>query len=387
MLRPHGYMGRYTRRTGGRPDGLATFWKPHRFSVESMDSIQYERMGLKDNVCQLTLLRLRDSSRRKETDLPMAGGTMHNVGQNTNVPQQTNPLHAPCFLVANIHVLFNPKRGDIKLAQVRMLLETAHTATESRLHGPCPVIVCGDFNSAVGSPLYEFILRGELNLQETDRRRLSGQVEVAGRSGWGALRHEFLRALIGGARSESEALEAAINARSTSYTDSLSISAMSITESTVMECDNGGEVSSIQSGASEFSLLIKTSEATIKSDNTNDKNGKLRPWASDELRLATGKGGGEEPQTPKAQHPLNLRSAYFEVMGKEPLYTTVHDKYVGTVDYIFFTPGAGDLFEVRPVRVLSPPPLSTLRHGLPSVTWPSDHVCLVADFVIHVKHN
>lgn len=85
----------------------------------------------------------------------------------------------PAIVIANIHVLFNPKRGDIKLAQVRTMLERANLL--SKKHGAkdrdhLPVVVCGDFNSATGSPLYDFVLKGELDLGETDRRKISGQV-------------------------------------------------------------------------------------------------------------------------------------------------------------------------------------------------------------------
>ena len=39
-----------------------------------------------------------------------------------------------------------------------------------------------------------------------------------------------------------------------------------------------------------------------------------------------------------ARHPLKLRSAYSEVTGSEPPYTTCHSKFLGTVDYMWYTP-------------------------------------------------
>lgn len=38
------------------------------------------------------------------------------------------------------------------------------------------------------------------------------------------------------------------------------------------------------------------------------------------------------------QHPLQLQSAYVEVTGAEPEFTSCHDRFYGTVDYIWFTP-------------------------------------------------
>ena len=65
-----------------------------------------------------------------------------------------------------------------------------------------------------------------------------------------------------------------------------------------------------------------------------------------------------------------LQSCYAEVCGSEPAMTSAHGKFRGTVDYIFHTPGIGA------TRVLKPP---TVRGGLPSEEYPSDHVSIVAD--------
>ena len=51
---------------------------------------------------------------------------------------------------------------------------------------------------------------------------------------------------------------------------------------------------------------------------------------------------GQDPEpTWVARHPLKLRSAYSEVTGSEPPYTTCHSKFLGTVDYMWFTPQVG----------------------------------------------
>jgi hypothetical protein len=48
-------------------------------------------------------------------------------------------------VVGNIHVLFNPKRGDIKLGQVRLFLEKAYKLSQE--WGNIPVAIAGDLNS------------------------------------------------------------------------------------------------------------------------------------------------------------------------------------------------------------------------------------------------
>jgi mRNA deadenylase 3'-5' endonuclease subunit Ccr4 len=355
LLKPHGYKGVYTQRTGGRPDGLAMFWRRNRFTAEALKDLEFAPMDLKDNVCQLTVLRSKEES-------------------------------SVALVVANIHVLFNPKRGDIKLAQVRTMLESVHSLAAARPAGPCPVVVCGDFNSAAGSPIYEFVLKGELELGSIDRRRLSGQVEAAGRTGWPSIRGNFLNALNRGAASEADAMQAALGYQIGGRDDE--------------ERSGGGGTIDVNT-----TMLPHSASAPAELDGRPNNNGnaniltgsakKFRPWAQEELEMAAGSENGV------ARHPLHLESAYLSVSGTEPLYTTAHDRYVGTVDYIFYSPQAPSGAEeedagnshsrspeeesltLKPLRVFKPPPLRTMHSGLPSLMWPSDHLSLIVDFAIH----
>jgi mRNA deadenylase 3'-5' endonuclease subunit Ccr4 len=99
--------------------------------------------------------------------------------------------------------------------------------------------------------------------------------------------------------------------------------------------------------------------------------------------------------------PLRVESAYSATASQEPLFTTCHDKFIGTVDYIWYTPSAqqqqhsgselgtgpataaAGRFALRPLSVLQPPSLQTLHTGMPCGAWPSDHVSLVADFALY----
>lgn len=88
-----------------------------------------------------------------------------------------------------------------------------------------------------------------------------------------------------------------------------------------------------------------------------------------------------------ARHDLVLRSCYAEVIGSEPEYTSCHDSFYGTVDYIWYTPEAGQQ-QLKPIAVLLPPAVE--EHVLPGAclpnhTVPSDHICLVCDFVLRRK--
>lgn len=87
-----------------------------------------------------------------------------------------------------------------------------------------------------------------------------------------------------------------------------------------------------------------------------------------------------------ARHGLSLRSAYYQVLGSEPAFTSSHHKFRGTLDYIWYSPQAGSC-KLQPVSVLLPPGRKCLskRGGLPNVHIPSDHISLVCDFVVNCK--
>ena len=84
-----------------------------------------------------------------------------------------------------------------------------------------------------------------------------------------------------------------------------------------------------------------------------------------------------------ARHPLQLTSAYCEVTGAEPLFTTCHSKNTATVDYQWFTARSSGR-TMRPLRVLQPPALDAIGPAkLPSLSFASDHVCLLCEYAVY----
>lgn len=92
----------------------------------------------------------------------------------------------------------------------------------------------------------------------------------------------------------------------------------------------------------------------------------------------------------KLQHSLHLASAYasFSVSvgvedqlnkmdgeTKEPLFTNFTRSFSGTLDYIFYTENS-----LRVEDLLELLDRESLRPGLPSPVWPSDHIALMARF-------
>uniref|UniRef100_A0A0E0PW47 Endonuclease/exonuclease/phosphatase domain-containing protein n=1 Tax=Oryza rufipogon TaxID=4529 RepID=A0A0E0PW47_ORYRU len=197
------------------------------------------------------------------------------------------------LVVGNIHVLFNPKRGDVKLGQIRMLLEKANALAEK--WGGIPIVLAGDFNSTPDSAIYKFLSTMKLDISLHDRRQLSGL------------------------------------------------------------------------DSSEFALYDLCSSLKYQ-------------WSGEEVRNATG-----SSNVMVAKHPLNICSSYAMLKGNsnnrghhgEPLATSYHKKFLGTVDYLWYTAG------LECSRVLDTLPVGFLRRtrGLPTREIGSDHLPIVAEFV------
>ncbi|KAL2303818.1 hypothetical protein Nmel_009097 [Mimus melanotis] len=153
-----GFTCFYKRRTGMKTDGCAVCYKHSRFQLISLSPIEYFRPGLdilnRDNVGLVLLLQ------------PV-------------LPEDLDLKAVSPLCVANTHVLFNPRRGDIKLAQVALLLAEIDKIARTTEGGYYPVILCGDLNSVPNSPLYKFIRNGELCYHGMPAWKVSGQEDFS----------------------------------------------------------------------------------------------------------------------------------------------------------------------------------------------------------------
>ncbi|CAH2313066.1 Hypothetical predicted protein [Pelobates cultripes] len=69
--------------------------------------------------------------------------------------------------VANTHLYFHPKGGNIRLVQIGVALtHIRHIAYE--LYPGIPVIFCGDFNSTPSTGMYSFITNGTISEDHED---------------------------------------------------------------------------------------------------------------------------------------------------------------------------------------------------------------------------
>nr|XP_025037768.1 protein angel homolog 1 isoform X1 [Pelodiscus sinensis] len=157
-FRMMGFVCVYKRRTGKKTDGCAICYKHSRFQLISASPVEYFRPGLdilnRDNVGLVLLLQplLPEGIEQKAT----------------------SPL-----CVANTHVLYNPRRGDIKLAQMALLLAEIDKVAKTVEGSYCPVILCGDLNAVPDSPLYKFIRNGQLFYHGMPAWKVSGQEDLS----------------------------------------------------------------------------------------------------------------------------------------------------------------------------------------------------------------
>lgn len=157
ILEPTGLSGKYLKRSSFKnQDGCAIFWKKDRFDHLTTKYIEFNpthdiHEGY-DNVALCSFFRLK-----------------------SNIDK--------IICVVSTHLLFNPQRGDIKLAQAQnMLLKIQKYISEiqnQNENSSISLVVAGDMNSTPYSGIWEFLQRGNLNLKLSElpfwRQTISGQ--------------------------------------------------------------------------------------------------------------------------------------------------------------------------------------------------------------------
>lgn len=126
----------YKKRTGDKPDGAAIFFKRSLFHLKETHNIEFEQPNVdlldRENVAIIAKFSL------------------------INDPSVE-------FVVATTHLLYNPKRQDIRLAQVQILLaELDRIAKIEGDQNHLPIILTGDFNLQPYTAPYNLIVTGNL---------------------------------------------------------------------------------------------------------------------------------------------------------------------------------------------------------------------------------
>ncbi|RUS19350.1 Endonuclease/exonuclease/phosphatase [Endogone sp. FLAS-F59071] len=152
-----GFDGVYKRRSEkGQSDGCAVFVKRERFQIEQTMLLEYNQNGYLDRGNVAIILILKD------------------------LQAKINEHRQIC--IANTHLLFNTKRGVMKLAQLDLLFRTIQQELKGR---DVPIVLCGDMNSTPDSLVSTFIKDGAidihftpLNIPTYDINETPGQVDM-----------------------------------------------------------------------------------------------------------------------------------------------------------------------------------------------------------------
>ncbi|XP_061757136.1 protein angel homolog 2 [Nerophis ophidion] len=305
-LKARGYQCEYKKRTGQKPDGCAIVFKTSRLSLLSSHPIEFFRPGdallNRDNVGLVVLLQ---------------------PSHATGASDSSNFL-----CVANTHLLYNPRRGDVKLAQLAILL--AEISRLSRLPDGSsnPVVLCGDFNSTPWSPLFNFLIHGFLEYRELPINLVSGQEYSSGQ--W------HLKAPI--------------------WSASLGINQQCQYESTCPAAESSSPCATVVKQISKMTVEDLAKKAAADA---------LKRW--------------------RIEHGLKLCSSYepFLMPDWRPAITTCHSHTAMMVDYVLYTPvslpGGRGLQLLGKLSLVGQPELWKVSR-LPNRQHSSDHLPLLVRF-------
>ncbi|KAL6576325.1 hypothetical protein OROHE_000106 [Orobanche hederae] len=242
--------------------------------------------------------------------------------------------------IAQFCVLKNESRSSQNrcYCKMRIFLEKAYELSQK--WGRIPVVLTGDLNSLPQSAIFR-----QLHIQQHDRRHISGQI----------FRSEYLKSQSRGCASNYCSLWS--KPKLWTILNGFTIAYHRI----------GGE-NNCRDAAQVCSMIL----VILVCANPFDR------WTDEELMLATG-----SRLNSSLRHHLKLCSAYAEVPGSpevrdkigEPLATSYHSLFTGTVDYIWHT------LDLVPVKVLETLSMHSLKQtgGLPSKKWGSDHLAVVCE--------
>lgn len=127
-------------REDDRGDGCAIAYDRNRFRLEQFEAVRLDASASRYESCAIAVLD-------------------ENMGNLT-------------IIVASVHLIYNPKRGDLRLRQIEAV--SRRTSELTRMHAKrqrdVAHIVCGDFNSTPSSGVYAYMAKGSVDAEHLDRR-------------------------------------------------------------------------------------------------------------------------------------------------------------------------------------------------------------------------
>lgn len=354
-----GFDGIYQRRTGTYTDGCAIFYRCALFELVEKKKIQYFNTDKcpilnRHNVGLVAKLRVR--------------------GDRPTENQELDCKRQLC--VATTHLLFNPKAGDVKLAQVAILLAELHRMCQAPNGTTCASILCGDFNCLPNSPLQRLITNSELQYEGLCAAEIAGYSRRKNRK----LPVPLLSPQLGIADDCTFIPMDQIN---------FDTSSSDCKDQPTSHLDKQDDKKSIdltnghKEGAPVIDLTVDTGpqDKTLPVIDLTSDNGTPHMMVENDQEIVSA--------TPKAtlSHGFKFESVYKVIEGVQPAsVTTYHCAAMETVDYMYFTPASlvqsNNSSSLHLLSRCALPSTSTLMElgPLPNEFLPSDHLHLQAQF-------
>ncbi|XP_058790822.1 protein angel-like [Phymastichus coffea] len=314
----NGFTHLYKKRTNDKKDGLLVLYKEDLFNLLEFSKVELYQNGIellsRDNVGLVAKFSLKESPETK-------------------------------FVVATTHLLFNPRRNDVRLGQIQLLFAEIERIAfvENTLTGPryLPIVLSGDFNLEPYSGVYNFVTEGSIefvgkgrNLEESDYRCLS---------------------------------------------NSLIPPHLYVTD----ECQHLNVLSKRLSGIGSGKIMLRNAENQYQpkeDDLTNDllESTSFNSKTNNYQKIEISDGHYVTFSSGLLTHPFRFKSVYnhTDKNGRSEA-TTFQNRWI-TVDYIFYS----QLTPLEKYRLPTAEECSEFLPTIPNAIVGSDHFCLGASFLL-----
>ena len=246
-----------------------------------------------------------------------------------NKIEYKNAKNNDLLLIVCSHLLFNDKRGDIKLGQIYELQKSISAIKIKYKQFNIRIIFCCDLNSTEISNIYEYLTNNFLNCEFVDIRILSGQKYSKFKS------NEF------------------------NYEYYMNKKKINLTL----------DYSNFENNQNWFNEIINVYPIIKQNEDKLNKNTKIELIKNEYY---------DESENLILKNENVLISCYKEIIGNEPEITFYTDGYRGTVDYIFHS-----INNLKAKQILKIPSISDLENKeinlIPNENNPSDHFPIVSD--------
>lgn len=315
-FRELGYNYIYKRRTNEKRDGLLFLYRADQFILLDYAKVELYQSGIellsRDNVGIIAKLAVKDSPDTQ-------------------------------FVIATTHLLYNPKRNDVRLGQTQLLLAEIERIAflENTLTGAkyLPIILAGDFNLVPYSGVYEFLTEGIF------------EYEGKGKN----LKHTMFRSL----------------------SNSLIPPRLCITDN----CQHFNILKKRMRGEGSAKIMLENSEEMLLEENlmgnSSSVYGEVNADTSDHQVIEVVRGCQAKFSSGTLTHPFHFSSVYKHRNNQGQQEATTNQGSWITVDYIFYS-------NVEPLEAYRLPTVEecNMLPTIPNFAVGSDHLCLGATFKV-----